>query len=78
MDPLVVISALGTAIIAALTAVGRAFIRGDLVAGTLYRSMEQRAIAAETSERKTLETLRETVSVVKASRELTGTPDAPK
>lgn len=50
----------------------RALIKGDLVPGVIYRAMEQRAIKAEIQQERNEETLRETVAVVKASRELTG------
>lgn len=76
MDP--VVAALVGAIGTGIGVLWRAFIKGDIVPGVIYRAMEQRAITAEIQQERNDETLRETVAVVKASRELTGRPDAPQ
>lgn len=78
MDPWQIVVILIGAITTSIGILYRALIKGDLVPGILYRSMEQRAITAETQQERNLDTLRETVAVVKASRELTGGPDAAK
>jgi hypothetical protein len=56
----------------------RAFIKGDLVPGSIYRAMEERAIKAETQQERNAETLRDVVAVVKASNELSGAPNVPR
>lgn len=76
--PLSLVIALVGAIGTGIGVLYRAVIKGDLVPGVLYRAMEQRAITAEIQQERNAETLRETVAVVKASRELTGGADAPK
>lgn len=79
MDPVTLAQAGPVAILlVGIAALYRAVVKGDLVPGSLYRAMEDRAIKAETQQERNAETLRDAIAVVKASRELTGGSNAPR
>lgn len=89
MDPWHVVAVLATAIVTGLGILFRAFLRGDVVAGSTYRLAlktanderkarqlaERRADKADIQVDRNTDAVRELTASVKTPRERSGTPD---
>lgn len=76
MDPVALAQAGPVAIL--LLGIGvlyRAFVKGDIVPGSLYRSMEARAEKAETQAERNTDALEAVAATVKIALERRGGPD---